>query len=394
MTNNDWGRDYPPPNFGRDLGGTNFGRNLGGVNFGRNFLLPNFANPASILYLQRARFASAIVADDGLPLTEVDASNVINASGEQGVVSGTPAATSNLYGGPFARQVGRAWFWKVPARTTIVSGNVRWGFGSNALDSALDSGLDYASTTAVRVKTGTTAITTVDLGAGLHEFALIQRSAGAFLFARAGGSGNYTLLWVYQSITAAEYAKLHLVAGSPLSLTFDDWRVLDLAQLDARFATDTALATSHNAPPAASQTQFLNAHTPDAVLDVQFTFDGTTQSFAYRMQNVTTDKFTIRINAAGTMNLRSVVAGVTTTLVTVALPTAGGTVFQNNVSYRLVGVIVGNVHTWYVDDVSKIAYTDAANSFPTATGIHTAVNPIITRWTNWPRVASLPSASV
>src|SRR5207244_2097515 len=144
-----------------------------------------------------------------------------------------------------------------------------------------------------------------------------------------------------------------------------------LGPIDSRFATDYGLATFHDPAPAASQTQFLNAHTPDAILDVQFTFDATTQSFGYRMQDVNTDKFTIRINAAGTMNLRSVVAGVTTTLVTVALPTAAGAVFQNGVSYRLMGVIVGNIHTWYVDNVSKIAYTDAANSFPTATGINT-----------------------
>lgn len=48
MTNNDWGRDYPDPNYGRDYPAPNYGRDLGGTNFGRNLGGSNFGMAAGV----------------------------------------------------------------------------------------------------------------------------------------------------------------------------------------------------------------------------------------------------------------------------------------------------------------------------------------------------------
>ena len=225
----------------------------------------------------------------------------------------------------------------------------------------------------------------------VYELLLIARpTAGRYLLIRAVGDTLWTVLWADTINTTATLYASATYNGVAGVLNTDDLKVIPLASFDSRFAGDFTFATFHDPAPASSMVIDQGAHTPDCILDWQFTFDSaSTNSYGYRLIDNLTDKFTLRINAAGTMNLRSVVAGVTTTLLTVATPTAGNTVFQHGVSYNLKGVIVGNVHTWYVDNAQKIAYTDPANSLAGATGINTPAGSILTRMTHYPRTTVL-----
>jgi hypothetical protein len=62
--------------------------------------------------------------------------------------------------------------------------------GSNATDSNLDIGLDTFSTgTTYRVKTGgTSVVDTLTFNAGIHQFLMVMRATGGYLFYRVGTS--------------------------------------------------------------------------------------------------------------------------------------------------------------------------------------------------------------
>lgn len=347
-------------------------------------------------YLHRATFAQAIAAplpaslpiDVGGPAAVVDGSSVMSQSGGALVVNGTPAATSNLSLPVLPRVIGRAWFWKVPARTTIVSGNVRFGFGSDALDNALDAGIDYSSTTAVRIKRGTAVVDTVTLGAGEHHFALIMRSAGAFLFARNGTSGTYTLLWVYHLLTSAEYAKLHLVAGSALSFTDDDWRALDFGLYDSRFTADYGLATGYQAVGSAA---FLSA-TADcwvtynlayvlAVTDANIRLRSAADSLSYwRLRALTTGQMILyEFPIGGPLTARATVAGV----------------FPSTGSYRVAALCDGSTIKVFVTDPANVTTLPINYASATLNQTETRILPTnpspstMTDIATWPRTATL-----
>ena len=62
-------------------------------------------------------------------------------------------------------------------------------------------------------------------------------------------------------------------------------------------------------------------------------------------------------------------------------------------AYRIVGVIEGNVHKWFINNVLKITYADAGNFQNTATAakvLAVGTGETLANLITWPRVVSLP----
>lgn len=343
-----------------------------------------------IRYLLKATFSSDIAAplpaslpvDVGGPLTVVDTNSIMSQSGGRFVINGTAVVNDRL--GPnttFSRQRGRALLLDCLTRTTILSGSARMAWAVTDATTTTDYGIDWFSTTQYRIRTNLVVVDTITIGSGDSSIAIIMRSTGAFLLMRSGLTGPYTLAWIYDVGTSALYAHAFVLQSGAHNFATDNFRVLDLAPLDSRFATDTGLATSRLTSPAAGTT---TTHSADALIELTFSYNGTAMYFQYRRTSATNSW---EVDAdTGTVYLYQVVAGVYTSR------GSSGSTFTATNTYRVVIVAEGNVHKVYVNNTLKVTYTDAGNFQNTATGISVdAVSASMSEVIAWPRTVSLPN---
>ncbi len=287
-------------------------------------------------------------------LTIVDTNGVQSIANGVRAVNGTPAANDGVISALHARAAGKAFLVRVPSRTTI-GANTRWGWGATDLsDGAFAIGAGYgADANTVVAYTGTTAITADSLDAGEQQLAFVQRGTGGYVFGRQGLSGQWKLLWVYNADTNDVYAKNWLGAAAQVWQD-DDWRVIDLARYDNRFATDDGLATSVLTNPPA---RTLFAHTADALIEFNLTFagGGLVTVLEYRKQDIN-NRWQISIWPDGGLSLYEVVNGVSTSRGYIAGAIGAG-------ANRGMLVIDGNVHRVYTNNALRITYTDPSNLF-------------------------------
>lgn len=345
---------------------------------------------ASDNYLLLDRFAQAQAASAGSytrtcdpgpgSLAIVDTNGVMSAASGKWTINGTVAASDRAASGStYARTAGRAYLWSIPTRTTINS-SCRFGWGTSASDSQLDIGLDYSSTSDVRLKTGNTVIDTVAIGAGAHDYAAVMRGTGGFLFGRSGGSGTYTLLWVYNTGTAAEFLKAFVASGgTTINFLMDDVRVIDLP---SPYTTDYGLATDRKATSAANDTITMTAN---AIVEHTLTAaTGVTQDIMVRR---TDDNNCVIIRCDqtnSTIKLYEKNAGVET-------EKTGGTTSQtwtNGTQYRVVITLDGSTVKTYVANAAK--NSNASVTFnQTATGAK--VDCAGVDFVSWPRAVAVPA---
>lgn len=310
-------------------------------------------------------------------LTIVDTNSIISIVSSQLVINGTPAANDRVVSGALARAAGRAFVLSVPSRTTVTTGGqFRVGFGAAATDGNLDIGLDYSSTTAIRIKTGASVIDTITLGAGTHDIACVMRATGGFLLTRVGGTGNYTLQWIYNATTTAEIAKIFNTSATALNVTCDDFRILDLG---GAWATDYGIATDRKATTAANDTIVMAA---DAIVEHTITAaTGVTQELHVRRSDAT-HKWIVRMDqVGGTIKLIEDNAGETER-------SSAAQTWTNGTQYRVVVVCDGNTIKTYVANVAKNSYTSATFN-NAATGV--LVDRAGTDLVAWPRTIALPN---
>jgi hypothetical protein len=297
----------------------------------------------------------ALVAGDVGTLTETDTNGVIASSGGALAISGTPAANDGLHSVLLSRRAGRCLLVTLDTLTTIPAGSPVLGWGQNptSTDGSVDIGLALASTTTAQIKTGTTTIDTVTIGAAPWSLAFIERAGGGgWLLARSGRTGPYTLLWVYNSGTADEYAKLRL-AASAINLAVSSFKVIDLGTpWDRPYGPALARAVL----PAAN-VNTLYAHTSDLLLEFSFTYtSGQTTGVAFRTHTPgqSANKWRCYASGGGNLVLDQTVASSSTNRIATAA-------FTNGVAYRVVVVAESNVYKVFVNDVLKGTYTDAGS---------------------------------
>lgn len=352
----------------------------------RAMLMPFAAG--GIIYILLDRFTTDAAAPLTTPrtcepgpgqLTIVDTNSIVSVSSAQLVLNGTPAANDRITSASQARLCGRAFLFSVPSRTTITNGQCNFSFGPTVTSTSIDAGFEYVSTTAIRWKSGVTVIEpTYTLGAGVHDFAIIMRGTGAWLYGRNGGTGVYTLLWVYNAATAAEFARLILTGAFATAITMDDFRITDIG---GQYATDYGIATDRVASPSSGATATM---TSDAVVEFTWTV-ATNETLELDVRRTdASNRWCIRCSQSGsTIKVIEINAGSETERSSTAQT------WTNTTAYRIVVTADGTTIKPYVDLVPKTAYASASFN-ATATGVAVAGFATGSNLVAWGRFAALP----
>jgi hypothetical protein len=198
-----------------------------------------------------------------------------------------------------------------------------------------------------------------------------------FYLIRGGIYTNWTLLYVSNTGTTAKAPVLNFFDESGTAL--DNFRVLDLAPLDSRFASDEGLATARIASNSAGDTI---AQQADALVEQTLTAATGVDKDLYVRWVDDNNTWIVRQNQAGsTVKLIEKVAGVETSRGSTA------TTYTNAVAYRHIAICEGIVIKVYVDNVLKITYSSA--SFQ-ATAIMAKGAAAGAELKSYPRTLSLP----
>jgi hypothetical protein len=346
----------------------------------------------SVAYLLLARFGidtpaplvNPLPVDVGA-LTVTDTESKLSQQG--GVLRFGPKATPST-GDPgvwgsvaLARKTGRAVFGRV-VPSSGAGNRLQIGWDTDQANTVRE-GIDFQSTSVSLVESGagvaTTYPTTND-GVTTTECAVIQRSAGCWFLVRGGPYSDWNLLWVANADTSSPlYPAVPGRLGTP---TLDDFRVVDLG---SPWNQDYGPAPVRLLNPVAGAIPTYN-HPADCLLEFNFTYgSGLTYGVAFRTHTPgqTSNNWRCYASAGGTLVLDQVVATVATARISVGSTFVAGTV------YRIVVMMVGNVYTVFVNDVSKGTYTDATNFQTTETlGYVAFAGSPITEMVIWPRYVS------
>jgi len=210
-----------------------------------------------------------------------------------------------------------------------------------------------------------------------YDLAVVLRGAGGYLLMRQVGASQWTVIAV---ANADSTATVYACAGSyNTAQEFSNLRVLSLAALDSRFATDDGLCTSVLTNPESGATAAME---PDAIVEAVVTYDGTPWGIDVRSQDINNRLYIVV--AGGDLYLSEVIAGADTNRGVAAA-------FPSNGVYRVVVILTGNVWQVFVNNVLKLTYTDTNNLLLTATGIkQNAASGGVSRLAAYPRTISLP----
>jgi hypothetical protein len=343
---------------------------------------------AAITYLLRDEFTTAQAAPLTSPrtcepgpgtLTIVDSANALSISGGVLVVNGTPGGSENqAAGASLSRVAGRAFLLRVPTRTTV---SIQQNAGWRAASGVYECGGRFVSTTNFQWRSGVSAvIDSITIGSGTWYLAFILRTTGAFFLARNGASGAYTLAWVMgEGATASLIPTLMSTGASPVAVNY----VLDdaiVADLPAPWDTDYGIATDRKAVSVASDQITMTA---DALVEHTFAAQTAVNKVVRVRQTDGSNVWRVHcIQASGTIDLREIVAGVSTTRATTAQTWANGT------SYRVVIICEAATIRVYVNNVLKFTYTSATFN---QTATIASVDHAGTDFVAWPRTVTLPS---
>jgi hypothetical protein len=320
-------------------------------------------------------------------LSMIDASNVFTRSGGGIVANGTAAALSGIFGtNAIARRRGRAFFISLPVRTSgfTIGANVRWGLTPTQNATTLTYGMDAGGASSThRIKDGVTPIDSIAFAGGEHQFAIVLRGTGAYLFQRTGTTGLWRLYWVYATGTGALFPSLQVSTSAAVNFTSNKWSVIDFGE--PWMSSDYGIATSRLVNPSASTATPANT---DSVLEFTFNHGGvngiTTPVIRYTDANNylsvicrTTDQL---------LALQKTVAGTPSTVVQT------GSVFtSNNTTYRVVVTMEGSAYRIYVNDVLKAQTTDAHNSTVPSVARSPFANAQPSEMVLWPRFVQFPN---
>jgi hypothetical protein len=352
-----------------------------------NLLASLGCGQSGVVYLLFDQFRTAANAPLATPrtcepgpgtLTISDAGNIISIANAVLVINGTTTNLNGVASASNARATGRALLMRLPTRTSIVGGVVHFGWGPNAFtNNTMDIGLDVSATTTFRIKSGVSVVDTITLGSGIWDFAFVMRGTGGFLFARNGGSGAYTLYWVYNTIATAEFAKIFFSGTQAENLTVDDVRITDLA---APYTTDYGIATQRIASNIANDTIAANA---DAVVEWTWTTPAAAGAFDLLVRRTDDSNcWIIRGDQAGaTIKLIEKNAGVETERSSVAQTWTALTAF------RVIVTCDTQTIKTYVGVTPKNSYTSA--SFNQTVG-GCKVTQAGADFVSWPRTLVFP----
>ena len=352
-----------------------------------------WAGGAGVAYILLDRFTTDAAAPLTTPrtcepgpgtLTIVDTNSIISIASSRLVINGTPAANDRVVQ-PLAttRAAGRAFIIRVPVTPTTIttSGGVRIGLDATANASTLDIGLDFvtaAPPTSYRIKTSNSVVDTLPFPTMPMDVACVMRGTGGFFFVRGGGSGAYTLIWVYNTITSSEFAKIFLNSATADNLALDDFRIVDLG---GSFTTDNGIATAVSASPIANETLNCNA---DCLLEFTWTTPAAAGTIDLQVRRASdTNCWIIRGDQAGsTIKLIEVVASVETERASAAQTWTALTAF------RIVITCDTQTIKSYVANVAKNNYASASTQQTTAGAKTTQAG---TNFISWPRTVPLPN---
>jgi hypothetical protein len=317
-------------------------------------------------------------------LTYTDTEGKLSVSGGRLVCSGgkaTPAwGDPGVWGPATTRAAGLAVITSITKKTTADNLMVGWdtnqaGYINAGHACTWNGGTDFS------VFDNNTTIATVNGTNGqTYQMAIVLRSTGAYYLLKGSGFPEWTLIWVSNAVNTATLYPA--VVGSNSVFDAANLRVLSLAALDSRFATDDGLATSALANPTAGATATM---TSDAVVEWTFTFTGAGYCVVHWRRIDAHNRWQLNVGPDGSVALIQVVADGATQRATLA----PGTV--TNGAHRIVLVVSGNVHTVYIDNVQKAAYTDSSNFGIDATSLYVeTVGGGVSRLAAYPRFVTLP----
>jgi len=308
---------------------------------------------SSLRYLFRDLFSDAVTAGDynatsatpgpGLR-TSTDSEDKLSGNGSLVSAGGktSPAwGDPGLYAPWFSRVIGRAF----RAAFTPAAANKR---GSIGWDSDRASGLSYGSAVFDNDSKVYHNFPSVDTryaySAGVrYEIASVLRPIGSQLWIKAPNDSQHTLLWVDHS--QADDLVNPAATSYDGAWTSDDWDVRDLP---APWDSDGGICASVLTNPAADTIATI---TPDCLLDITFTFNGSFAGFWIRGIEVA-NRWIVYAQADGRLQLVESNGGASNTRLSV------NGVFAATNSYRLVVVCDGNTYALWVDGVYKGGYTD------------------------------------
>lgn len=219
---------------------------------------------------------------------------------------------------------------------------------------------------------------------GPLDLLIVSRGTGSYAFSRNVTSGAYTLQWIENTATAAIQPRISNTASAAGRINyFDNFRVLDLAPLDSRFATDYGLATSRLVSPIAGATTTSEA---DAVIETTITTlpSAGAITLRLRMQDAQ-NHWEVDLQSSGAMTLYERVANVPTARGNAAAVLVNGS--------QVVITLEGSVIKGYSDNVLRWTYS-SATSFQTLTANEVATlgtGGVVSQITCWPRFVTLRS---
>lgn len=264
-------------------------------------------------------------------------------------------------------------------RVSYVSGtNLMFGWGAGGF---VDGGVWLQTNQAwARLDGGGAPVDlTTSLTPGVeYDIAIVQRTAGELILLKVASESAWRLAWVGIS-SANNQAE---VFNYDTAFTLSSLRVLNLAPIDSRFATQDGLCTSVLVNPAAGATATM---TPDAVVEYNFTFSAGASAFLMYRYLDENNYWGTGVLSTGAAVLIEKVGGVTITRVSVAGPVTVA-------AHRLIVVVQGATHSMYIDNVQQGSrYTDPSNYHINNTGLKvSSISGGVSRLAAYPRTISLP----
>jgi hypothetical protein len=289
-----------------------------------------------------------------------DTNSVMTLTGNDLVVNGEPAAGDGFFFRDVVlRSEGYAFCFDVTDRTTTAATSVYLGLGTARNESTIvDIGFLINAATQITPRNGASSLGFVHtIGAGVWSLKLVMRSSGGFLLARDAGdpAGEYKIVYIYGSKTAAMYAKMRL-ATDAVNFALAN---LEVKKLAGAVASDWGMVTERKAVSADGDTL---TETANAWVEHTITAaTGVTQEIMFHRTDDDNTWICRMDQAGGTIKLITKAAGTETERHSAAQTWTNGT------QYRVLIYHNGSTYRTYVDDMNK---NSAGLSFQnTVTGV-------------------------